>query len=183
MNVKSKYRVFLGSLENVKYVIDDWGSNYNIDIAFVFACSGGNMDVINFLIKRGAGDFSGGFNVACNLGNINVVQLMIDNGVSDWSAGMSTACVHGHRNIVDLILRKGRCNVEILDILIASSFKYRWIDLIVKYGYENYFKWRCMVHRTIFKYKYDILGWNIGGNRVEKIVYVRVKLFDQNLCL
>ena len=74
------------------------------------ACRGGNIDLVNLMIEKGADDWDWGLSGACIGGNIDLVNLMIEKGADDWNLGLSAAWRGGHHELVDLMTDKGATN-------------------------------------------------------------------------
>lgn len=79
-----------------------------INDCFQNAClSDNNIDMINYLITKGATLWDGGLLYACRGGCIQNVKLMIKHGASDWDNGMYEACFAGHAEITELMIDCG----------------------------------------------------------------------------
>jgi hypothetical protein len=179
-----------GSLDDVKQLFDDHDGEWscNMDTAFELACGGGNLEVVQFLIEKGANNLRGGFDEACREGRIDIAKLMIDKGVRDWGIGIYNAGFKGQRIIVNLILEESGGKIGdsyYMQWLLIISVKYGWIDLILNTMYKVNMHCGWMGHKKRYKYRYDILGvYEKEWDKVEeKIINVKVKLFDHNLFL
>ncbi len=71
------------------------------------ACEGGHMDIVRFLIEKGADQWDWGLSYACRGGHMEIVKLMIEKGCKWLNGGLSNACKHGHMNIVKFLIEKG----------------------------------------------------------------------------
>lgn len=74
------------------------------------ACVGGDLDIINLIISKGANDWNTGLAGACNGGNLDIVNLMILKGATNWDNGLQGACDSGHLELVKLMISKGSTN-------------------------------------------------------------------------
>ena len=70
---------------------------------FKWACSGGNMDLINYLMDLGISEWNLGLQGACQTGNIALAQLMIAKGASRQN-GLLYVCENGNMALIDLLL-------------------------------------------------------------------------------
>jgi len=48
-----------------------------------FACQGGNMDIVNMMIQKGANDWNWGLWQACKDGHLDFVNTLIQKGADD----------------------------------------------------------------------------------------------------
>ena len=85
--------------------------NYNWNGGLSCACLGGNLDIVNLMIEKGATYFDWGLEGACSGGHLNLVNLMIEKEANGWNGGLSCACLGGNLDIVNLMIEKGatRC--------------------------------------------------------------------------
>lgn len=81
--------------------VDDW------DWTLEFACKGGNIDIVNYIIGKDNTNWNSGLIHACESGHIHIVNLMISKGANCWNAGLEFACRGGNIDIVRLMLSKG----------------------------------------------------------------------------
>ncbi len=72
-----------------------------------YACLGGHINVIKFLIDKGADNFQGGMNHACLEGHKEIVEFMISKGANDWNTGLDFASCGGHIDMVKFMISKG----------------------------------------------------------------------------
>ena len=81
--------------------------NIDFDYGLQGACQGGHLDVVKFMIEKGATYWNGGLSSACCGGQTDVVHLMIEKGATDWNLGLSGACQGVHPDVVNLMIEKG----------------------------------------------------------------------------
>ncbi len=58
-------------------------SNLNWNWGLYGACKGGNINIINMMIDKGAYDWNWGLDGACKGGHIDIVKMMIANGADN----------------------------------------------------------------------------------------------------
>jgi hypothetical protein len=117
-----------GFIEIVELIINkrwvhggiEWNVEWNAGLGG--ACKGGHVDIINFMISKGA-DSGCSFAIykACEGGHIDIIKMMIkitikQNGISNscWWLNQSLylACKKGHIEVVNLIIEKGANNLD-----------------------------------------------------------------------
>jgi len=59
-------------------------------------CRGGHMDIVQYMIEKGANNWNSGLINACHGGHMDIVQLMIEKGANNWNSGLINACKEGH---------------------------------------------------------------------------------------
>jgi hypothetical protein len=110
INIGDKYRGFIG-LRIGSYRISKEGKQmYHGDLLnrqFNDACHGGHLDIIKFMIEKGADDWNGGLYNACYGGQVDIVKFMIEKGAYNWNRGLYGACYGGHLDIVKFMIEKG----------------------------------------------------------------------------
>ena len=79
-----------GSLSLIRRFI--YGRDPNWNEGLEGACLVGNIDIINFLISKGANDLRSGLWEACRGGHMCVVKLLISMGADEWDCGLIGAC-------------------------------------------------------------------------------------------
>ena len=80
-------------------------SVYNM--AMVWAAFGGQMEIVDLMVKKGANDFNTGMVWAAEGGQMEIVKLMIEKGATDFNWAMESAAKNGHMEIVKLMVEKG----------------------------------------------------------------------------
>ncbi len=68
---------------------------------------GAHLEIINWLIEKGANDWNKGLINACRSGNIDIAYLMIENGADDWDEGLIYACAGKYLSMINLMIEKG----------------------------------------------------------------------------
>ncbi len=105
LNIGLNYAVEGGHIDIVKFIIEKGAK-----LELYRACKRGNMNIVNLMIEKGTNDWNGGLYGACKGGHIELVNLMIKKGANDWNGGLWEACKGGHIDIVNLIIEKGANN-------------------------------------------------------------------------
>ena len=67
----------------------------------------GQLDMINFLIEKGANDWNFGMYGAAKGGRLDLVESFIQKGADYWEMGLCGAAEGGHLDLVDLFIEKG----------------------------------------------------------------------------
>lgn len=73
----------------------------------VSASQNGHIDVVKFLIAKGADNFDHSMNAAAQGGHLNIIELMISYGATSWDTAMGLACRYGQLDIVKFMIAKG----------------------------------------------------------------------------
>lgn len=106
---------------------------FNWNYVFNGACQSGHMDVIQFVISKGASDWFLGFQGACCGGHMSVVQFMVSRLQNNsntywkpiWKTGLKSASSGGHINIAKFMISKAKAAGTFIDA-------YDWDDALVK---------------------------------------------------
>lgn len=108
-----------GNLEIVKMCLSKTTKTTKPDAKFwnsclANACRSGNMDMVNFVVDRGAKfydrDHDKNIKKACKGGNIEIVKRIVDirsTYLNYWNINLHHACSGGHLKIVKLFINKG----------------------------------------------------------------------------
>ena len=94
-----------GNIDIVQFVIDRGADAWNEGL--LYACMNGKMDMVLLMLKKGANSLHMGLEYACIGGNVEIVKLMIEKGASNWDDALYYACVGGNIDIIQLIIEKG----------------------------------------------------------------------------
>ena len=99
-----------GHMEIVQFLISKGANDWNNGL--YYSCRGGHMDMVQLMIEKGADEWNVGFDGACEGGHMNIVQFMIEKGADEWNWGLRYACYGGHMDIIHLMIKKGAniCN-------------------------------------------------------------------------
>ena len=125
-------------LELVQLLLE---SNVNVDAqsnfgftALLYACKGGNLEIVELLLEKGAVVSERALSPACKGGNLEIVKLLLEKGAVVSERALSPACKGGNLEIVKLLLEKGAdaseralssaCeigNLEIIELLLEKG--------------------------------------------------------------
>ena len=71
------------------------------------ACRGGHLELVKFLVEKGANNWDWGLAHACRGGHLDLAKYMVEQGAIDWNWGMQNACLEGHFELVKFLVEKG----------------------------------------------------------------------------
>ncbi len=94
-----------GHIDIIKFMIEKGAHGWNMGLHY--ACLGGHLDIVKFVIEKGANCWNWGLEGACNGGHIDIVKFLIEKGAGNWHWGLRRACSNGYIDIVKLIIEKG----------------------------------------------------------------------------
>ncbi|MEM3858150.1 MAG: F-box protein [Candidatus Micrarchaeaceae archaeon] len=80
--------------------------SFDLNMAFLNACIGGNLDIVMLMIKNGANNWNLGLYAACKGGKKQIIDLMIKNGATDFYWALEGATENGADELIDLMLQK-----------------------------------------------------------------------------
>lgn len=108
------YRIVLNFLEpSIIHIVIDLNKYFNnVDEVYLEACKGANIDVIQYLITKGASvryNHDKGFRLASAHGNINLVKFLISKGadVNAYNEPLILASKNGHLEVVKILISNG----------------------------------------------------------------------------
>lgn len=105
---------FEGNLEILKLLIST-GHEFDWNKGLLNACSGGYVEMVEFVISKGGNDWNRGFKGGCCSGNFKTAVLMVNKG-ADLSLALHEACIMKFVDMVEYILEKSE-NIICADIL------------------------------------------------------------------
>ena len=79
------------------------------------ACQGNQMEIVKYLLQRGAKDVSTGLITACEIGNMEMLKLMIHYGATNFDSGLNAVCANNHKQsleMLELMIQLGARNVH-----------------------------------------------------------------------
>lgn len=82
------------------------------DEGMCHASRGGCMDVVVYMVLKGATNWNGGMMHACDGGHLDIVKFMILQGANDWNTSLFWASRKGHLEIVKFMLLQGATNFD-----------------------------------------------------------------------
>lgn len=84
----------------------------NTTDALMYACKGGNMDMVQHLIKLGANNWTAGLYGAYESGNLDIIKLMTDKATDvNWTTAFESACSGMHMELVKYIMKNKEVNL------------------------------------------------------------------------
>lgn len=86
------------------------------------ACGGGQEEIINLMIEKGATDWDWGLSAVCYKGPKNhekIVEMMIAKGAMNLQFSFRSACAGGNKKIAELMIEKGAI---ITEAVLSNSF-------------------------------------------------------------
>ena len=99
-----KELILKGHIYNVCHYIKQ--NSVNMELSLKYACVGGQKDIVNMMIKKGANYWNQGLYGACKGGDKELVNIIIERGADDWNEGLYGACRGGHKEIANLMIEK-----------------------------------------------------------------------------
>jgi len=114
----------------------------NEDVGLNYACQWGRHDIVQFMLKKGATDYSTALCSACTGGQMDLVQLMIKKGVTSYAYehGLRCACLSGHLQIAQFMVDKGASNYEPSLLAACSGGNADLAQLMLALGAKNWSK-------------------------------------------
>lgn len=107
-----------GHLNLVKHFLSKiQSSKKSLNIWLFEACIGGNIDIVELMLSKGADYLNWAFEYACEGGNINIVRMLIQKGVISVTVGLDVACRHGYIDIVQEILHNFPPQKDLLEVI------------------------------------------------------------------
>lgn len=106
-------------------------NNWDWNTLLQAACIGGNVDVVQLMISKGANDWPSGFQAACKNNHVPIAELMNskiskDGGTCDWRNGFDLGCLYGNLDIVLLAISKLRELQEFSEFSDLHQESYGW---------------------------------------------------------
>lgn len=141
---KSPNRTWKNYYLDIIYYLYKYGRN--IDGALVEASKKGRMDIVKYLIKRGATDISGGFRAAILNGYKDLVDYFIEQAKImgeewddyDWNYGLIHAAIGGHKDLIDYFIKLGATNYTSALLQAAYNGHYKLVDYLLPLVTELY---------------------------------------------
>jgi hypothetical protein len=100
-----------GHLDIVKFLVRKGANDWNWGMAR--AAQGGHLDIVEFFISKGARGWNRGMAGAARGGHLDIVKFFISKGANNWDEGMVEAARGGHLDIIDFFIGKGANNWEL----------------------------------------------------------------------
>ena len=90
-----------GNLERVKY------TSINLEKCLEYACSGGNIEIVHYLIKLNGIDFYKCLPCACFWGQLSIAKYLVALGAVCFDAGLTKACSTDQSNTILYMIELG----------------------------------------------------------------------------
>ena len=103
-----------GDIKSVRRCLDegyDFAFLYEWEAALQNACEGGNIEIVELIINKGAHDWDMALFCACRGGHVPVIDLLITKGASQWNWGLRGACHAKRLDIIKMMILKGANNL------------------------------------------------------------------------
>lgn len=103
------YACRYGQLPMVHFLIQKGADCLNgyVNAGLVNACLGHHMDIVQFMLSKGATNYDKALWAASKGGFMDLAELMLDKGATKVNEAFSAACRSGHAAIARLLLTKG----------------------------------------------------------------------------
>lgn len=99
-------KIFLSKEETIKFSKGAFTKAAEcIDSGLERACINGNLELINYLIDKGAERWNCALAGACEGGHVNIIDDMIMRGADEWNRALAGACKGGHMNIIERFIK------------------------------------------------------------------------------
>lgn len=95
------------------------------------ACWSGCVEMVNYIISRGAKDWNMGLHGACMSKNRYLINLMINYGANRWFSGLRGACTAGDMEMVIFMMEKIKKTENEAEIMEIKKAEEGWIWNIV----------------------------------------------------
>lgn len=122
------------------------------------ACAGGHLDLVHFMISKGACNWESGLICACecksNNGNMDIINLMISNGAKCWSVALFSACLKNNTLVVEFLVKNKSANI---DWTLA-------FDGACQGGHINLMQFLIKKSKGNIDYDYSLFGACCGGH-------------------
>lgn len=99
-----------GYMEIIQFLIEKGATNF--DNYILQACEYNKMEVVEFLIEKGASNFNEYLYYVCLNGWTGLAKMLVIKGATDWNRGLSGACKGRHVDIAKLMIDLGATNIN-----------------------------------------------------------------------
>jgi hypothetical protein len=147
----------------------DFSNIENLNIAMFNAVYGGNLDIVEYLISKGANDFNRGLIASSKIGNLDITNLMLKNNANNYHIAFRVALNYGKLNILKILPELDIENYNNAIIrAIAGNKSLEIISFIFNKGVNNY---KYMMYLASF----------IGSMRIVKFLIGRISEYNEGL--
>lgn len=92
-------------------------SEWELNTGFVVCCGKGNVDMVKFLIGKGANDWNRGLDRACMEGNVKIAKLMVVCGANKFKWALSYAVDRNHIELLKYLLCLNISKWDLLEVV------------------------------------------------------------------
>lgn len=90
--------------ELMKYILSKFEfTRHNLNIAMNYAGQNGHLQIVKYLVDKGARDFSSALDYAAGGGHMAIVKYLVDKGAHDIRFAINVAKNHGHIEIANYL--------------------------------------------------------------------------------
>lgn len=100
----------LGYINVIKFLIKKGAKELNKGL--VNACSNGHIEVVKYLLKKNAMGFKRGIYLASSKGYTEIVEILLSRRVGNLDKCLSVACENGHIDTVAVLIKCGASNCK-----------------------------------------------------------------------
>lgn len=132
------------NLELIKIFISEYTKS-DLNFGLASAARGGHIDIINFLISKGADEWNMGLDGAAEGGYKNLMDFFISRGACIWDHTLYGAAKGGHEDIIKYVFSKGinNCNTGISGAAAGGHLK--WVQYFFNKGNYDYVSERYLL--------------------------------------
>ena len=110
----------------------------NVNFAMRKAARGGDKDLVDFFISKGANDWNYGMFYAAQGGHKDLAEFFISKGANNWNRGMIHAAYTGHKDLVDFFISKGANRLDYGMEAAAAGGDKDLVDFFISKGADNW---------------------------------------------
>lgn len=103
----------IGDMNGINTLIENGSvncSNCVWEYGLKGACMGGYLDIVKFMINKGANNLETGLSCACEYDRLEIAKFMIEMGATNFNYSMKSACRAGKIELVKLMIEHGADN-------------------------------------------------------------------------
>lgn len=104
---------FNGYFDLVKIIVEKGGADLaELNVALIKTVKGGRLDIVKFLLQKGANLLNKPLSIAAENGRLDIVEVLLDKGANGLNDALIEASCEGHLDIVKYLADKGAYNWE-----------------------------------------------------------------------
>lgn len=143
---------------------NDWDM-YLDSMTLGYACYGGNMTIVEIVMRLGFCDWNDGLVNACLGGNVAVAKLMIERGATSVNRGLIMASKANNMEVAQLMMDHGAGGIHLWNELLYDATKYGHLDFVklaIERGANDFshvlHMARILDHKNVISYLEPIIG-------------------------